>query len=106
MTYAVYKYPLAPLDRTRISLPSRSRILSTGRDPGGAVCVWALVDVSAEPDTEHWEILVFGTGHPIPSEIAVNIGDPSVGSYMCQFVGTVAIPGSPLVWHIFARRVS
>jgi hypothetical protein len=52
----------------------------------GLLCLWAEVDTEAE--TEDVELLVRGTGHPVPDD--------------AEFLGTAM--DSPFVWHLFSER--
>lgn len=79
----IWKYPLKLKDRQAISMPFGACIVSAGRDPIGALCIWALVDHNeAKRDVE---IMIVGTGNKLP-----HVGD---------FIGTVTMDG--FVWHVF-----
>lgn len=99
MTHTIYKYPVS-FDAARLVLPAHSRILSIGRDPAGVPSLWALVQPES-PATELWDVRVFGTGRPVPDDVARldNSDRP------WRHLGTLAETGDPFVWHVFARRV-
>jgi len=79
----IWKYPLRLIDRQNLSMPVGASIVSAGRDPIGAMCIWALVDHGA--DKRDVEIMIVGTGNALP-----HVGD---------FIGTVTMDG--FVWHVF-----
>lgn len=79
----IWKFPLAPIDQQKISMPGEFSILHVGKDPGGFLCLWAAVKKNAP--VRDVEIIIAGTGQPLPH----------VGS----FLGTVLM--GAFVWHIF-----
>jgi hypothetical protein len=93
MNRRIYRYRLDITDAPKVELPHRAQILSVGpsRDGSDQLDLWALVD----PDNELrvMEFRIVGTGNPMPDDYGT-------------FIGTVAIHGGALVWHVFtaARR--
>ena len=57
--------------------------------PGGAQCLWALVDPEAKREPRTIEI--FGTGDPMPD------------FYERKYIGTYQLAGGSLVFHVFER---
>lgn len=60
----VWKFGIELLDRQQIIIPANFSVLSVGLDPAGDLCMWAAVDKDAE--TRTLEIIVVGTGEPMP----------------------------------------
>lgn len=79
----IWKFEIKLLDRQTVKLPSEFSILSAGMDPDGILCIWAAVN--PESLARKIEIIVVGTGHPLP-----HVGD---------FIATVK--DGPYMWHIF-----
>lgn len=92
MGLTIWKYPLTggsfvdfkEADE-EIEMPCAKRILHIGRDPGGQMCIWAMVD--PEAPRNKYRVSVRGTGHDA-SDVAHH-----------QFIGTVF--DGPYVWHVF-----
>lgn len=84
--FAVWKFPLPLDDECPIEMPLGAKVLHVDTQ-AGAVCLWALVDVSAPKETRHF--CIRGTGHPIGDE-----GDNYHGSTQ----------QGPFVWHVFERK--
>lgn len=82
---AIYKYPLEIRNCSEIEMPQDAVILSA-QVQGSTICIWALVDPEAAPQSRVFS--VYGTGHPIET--------PGL------FLSTVQI-GS-LVFHIFEKE--
>lgn len=81
----VYKYPFAIQDAPQaIETPGDGTLMHVGLDPGGAPCVWLLVDPEAPPTTTY--IVILGTGHA-----AMDHWQP-IGSFN----------QGPFMWHVFA----
>jgi hypothetical protein len=104
MNMRIYMYPLEVTDRQTVRMQDRARIL-TVQEQDGVLCLWALVD----PDAPllRREILIVGTGHPVPDEVAQCYEDEftrhpqgSGGLY----IGTVQQADGALVWHVFTGR--
>jgi len=86
-TRRVWKFTVTVDDSvTTHSIPSGARIVhvSIGSSPN-RVAFWAEVDTLVNP--VHRTFKVFGTGHPIPQGWV--------------YVGTIPVPGYPLVWHLY-----
>ena len=83
----IYKYPIVITDSQTLTLPSRSVVTHVGLDPQGTPCIWAKVDTDSPP--ELFEIIVAGTGHPLPDDIL------HLGSFVHL---------ERLVWHVFQKR--
>ena len=84
----VYKYPIKIDDGVLLDMPAGAEVVHVGLQ-NDVVCLWAIVDPSAEPEPRMF--FVVGTGHPIPGEAG-------------RHVGTVPTHGGKYVWHVFARR--
>jgi len=72
-----------------LAIPGLIRLLHVGEDPGGAVCVWAIVDTVRE-DVTSYKIKVRGTGH--------DCGDVAFSQHLGSLLR------GPYVWHIFASE--
>lgn len=87
----VYKYAVAPsLETIDLDIPGGGPIISAGIDPGGNVCVWAMVDTD-EPE-EKVRILCVGTGWPLDAIM----NEEANG---LNFIGTVK--EGIYMWHLF-----
>ena len=79
------------------STPIKEKIikwLSTGYDPSGDICVWAIVDPEAEIDERvEYDILQIGTGWDFNQNELDNM----------EFIGTVK--EGPYIWHIFINQL-
>jgi hypothetical protein len=84
MARAIWKFRLEPR-RVTHTMPCGATLLHCAVQQG-APHVWALVDPEA-PVTGR-DLLVYGTGHPLPP-------DPGV------YLGTFHLPADPLVFHVF-----
>lgn len=86
----VWKFSLLVVDRQTIWMPTDAQILTvqTQRDE---LQLWALCD-EREPGTEAHEIVICGTGNPVPA---------APGEYL----GTFQTDGA-LVWHVFDTTAS
>lgn len=82
---SIYKYPFALANRVSIELPKGAKILSF-QSQGEQLCIWALVDASAEDEKRNFRI--FGTG---------TIFD--ISHY--EYIGTAQQMDGALVWHLF-----
>ncbi len=83
----IYKYPLEITDIQSIKLPEGYEILSV-QFQWDQLCLWALVNPSANPILTTIEII--GTGHLMSQAHR-------------QFLGTAQQFGGQLVWHVFQR---
>lgn len=82
----IWKFPLRLAEKQTVSMPADAVLLHLGFDGNVArpvMCMWAAVDADA-PKVDV-EIIIVGTGHPLP--------------HVGTFLGTV-IDGS-FVWHLF-----
>lgn len=85
----IYRYQVPVADRLTVQMPAGATVLSVRPSRGrldDQLDVWAVVDTSA-PD-EARELLVVGTGNPLPDDVGA-------------FVGTVLTHGGVFVWHVF-----
>lgn len=90
--FRIYKYPVDVDSAVQIiELPKNAQIISAGLDPGGEVCLWAVVDDKEARRIEK-TIYCIGTGWPI---------DLIVGNKTdtFNFIGTVK--AGPYMWHYF-----
>ena len=81
----VFKYPLQVVDAQGLWLPIGAEILSVQMQ-GDQLQLWALVDERLT-ETFHTEIVIVGTGHPVPE--------------VKKFLGTFQMLGGSLVFHAF-----
>lgn len=85
----IWKFPLLYTDIQSVSMPLGAQVLSTGLDPQGQLCLWALVDPGAGSN-QYRGVAVIGTGNPAHSAQGM------------RFVGTVV--QAPFVWHVFVTE--
>lgn len=88
MRKTIWKFELETTDNQEIKMPVGAEIL-TVQVQGETLCLWALVDPSAEKETRHFEMI--GTGHPIN----YNTGVSRV------YIGSYQLLGGELVFHVF-----
>lgn len=81
----IFKYYLPNSDNL-IKTHQGAKILSTGLDPIGKLCIWSMVDPNKPITKRH--IRVFGTGWDIEQAEAL------------VFIGTVN-DGKGCMWHVF-----
>jgi hypothetical protein len=86
---AIWKYPLVITDTQSVWMPAGAELL-TAQEQNGMLCLWALVNPTAE--LRQHAIYVVGTGNPTYMDAA-------------DYVGTVQMAGGMLVWHVFAERL-
>jgi hypothetical protein len=86
----IWKFVLDATERQTVTLPAGARVL-TVQAQGDTTCLWA--EVNREKITEGRSVLVVGTGHGLPSDIA-----------HFDYVGTAQIHGGSLVFHCGVRR--
>lgn len=86
--HSIWKFPLTVTDYQTLTMPEGAEILSV-QDQDGALCLWALVDPQA-PMVERL-IEVFGTGHPIPTNMGIS------RNYLAS------VQQGRFVWHVFER---
>ncbi len=86
----IWKHELEKTDRQTIRIPRGAKLLSAREQNGDAVCVWFECDPNVE--VEGRDILIFGTGNPIPK------------FQMCpdpRYLGTAVLMGGRLVLHVY-----
>jgi hypothetical protein len=83
----IYKYELQVADAQTVRLPAGSIMLSV-QDQGGALCLWALCDITREDALRY--VYIVGTGNP------------ANGVEHATYVGTAQQMDGRLVWHVFA----
>lgn len=81
----IYKYPLNVTDYQEIEMPEDSTILCVDTQHE-TPCIWAIVDT--EKGMTKRKIYVYGTGHPMNSDIFA-------------YIGTFMINGGAFVFHVF-----
>jgi hypothetical protein len=83
----IWKYQLVLEDFQEIEMPKASRIISTGIDPMGDLCIWAEVFTDfSEENKESKTIAIVGTGNPMPIDPVLYIGTVPMGQF---------------VWHVY-----
>ena len=87
MEQTIWKYKLSP-NGQNISMPIGAKIL-TVQTQDETPCLWALVDPKAETEIRFIEI--FGTGHPILSDMGTSR----------NYISTFQLLGGKLVFHAF-----
>ena len=80
---SIWKYVLQP--ECTIEMPGGAQVLAV-REQGQDICLWALVDPSAEKVERRF--VGFGTGHDVPDQ-------------SMAFLGTAHLAGGALVFHVF-----
>jgi len=88
----IYKYALKATDVQTIELPLGSQLLSA-KEQRNDIMLYALVETD-EDGREEYNILAYGTGH----DITTNLSDYS-------FLDTVLLQNDGLVFHFFYKRV-
>jgi len=89
----VWKYPLRITDDQELRLPKGARVL-TIQAQHDVPCLWALVD-SQETETELWQLVMLGTGHQAPPDLA-----------WFQYAASYQVQQGRLIFHVFLRRAS
>ncbi len=87
MGHSIWKYSLKLTDCQVIEMPKGARLLSVA-EQHGILCLWALVDTTA--DKTDRSIVLIGTGHFAPAP-----NDPFT------YVGSTLSDGGNFVWHVF-----
>ena len=82
----IHKYPLEIVDEQQILLPRGYEILNV-IEQNGIPVIYAKVDTQETKTKDVW-IRIFGTGHPIDSDLY-------------NYLGTISTKGGDLIWHIF-----
>jgi len=88
-TEAIWKFPLNVTDMNRVVMPMDSEILSI-QTQDDIPCIWALVNPKKDKTVRAFEI--FGTGHPITTDIGTDR----------KYLATFQISNG-LVFHVFER---
>jgi hypothetical protein len=86
MTKEIWKWALGPVNELEVA--KNTEFLHADVQ-NGTVCIWGFVDTE-EKQKEVRKLLVIGTGHPIPDDVADGLKHIST---------TLGMP--PLVWHVF-----
>ena len=81
----IWKYVLQP--ECKLEIPKGAELLSV-HEQGEDICLWVLVDPTAEKEVRRFR--GFGTGHDIPD-------------MTLKFVGTAHLHGGGLVFHVFEQ---
>lgn len=87
---AIHKQLLNVDDFQRITVPKGATFLTAQTVKHDMIAVWYLCDPSLK-EFEERELVVFGTGHPVPE------GELS-------YIGTVQIRDGNLVFHVFENK--
>ena len=85
----IWKFPLQITDYQIVIAPVGAQLLSV-QAQNGVPCIWALVDPSHT--NRPYNIYCFGTGHPVPPEMAL------------VFIDTVQLYDGSLVFHFFYEQ--
>lgn len=90
MHKSIWKYPVRVTDRLIVEMPKGAEILcvQVQRDEP---CLWALVTPDTTTEKRFFEM--FGTGHPVPSDMGI----------ARQYIGTFQLHGGSLLFHVFER---
>ena len=86
----IFKYYISP-GQIFIDAYEDTKIISTGVDPQGDLCIWVIVNPENPP--KKIEILCIGTGWDLP--------EFTDKTYYLQFIGTVK--HNIYMWHIFEK---
>lgn len=81
----VWKFPLEVTDRQTIPMPEGAVIRHVAQDWMDDISAWVEVESDSSMPTVDVNIVITGTGHPIPED--------------GEFVGTVL--AAPFVWHVW-----
>lgn len=101
MPQSIWKYPLEVIiDKQTVFMPAGAQILSV-ENQHGRLCIWAIVDTSA--DLEDREIIVMGTGGPVPLGELDHIGTAIMGSLVWH-VAEMLIPSEVVVEVMTGRQ--
>jgi len=82
----IWKFPLRAVAHQVVTLPGGGRPIHVGVQDE-TLCMWATVDTDA-PELSI-DVLICGTGSPVPEDAPPYIGTVHVSTY---------------VWHVFAER--
>lgn len=86
----IYKYPLKVTDWQFVTMPENAKILCVQMQYGEP-CLWAMVDPDAVPKMR--KIHIFGTGHPISSDLNLT------------HIDTFQMHEGALVFHVFEAAI-
>ena len=91
----VLKFPFdLRVEKPEVMMPKGAQLLLVGSQGNPTeLCLWAEVEVADGPslkgvELERWELLVVGTGHPMPYKYLKHLGSVIAG---------------PFVWHVYRR---
>lgn len=82
---SIWKYQLTIAREQTIRPPKGAKIIHTGLDPTGELCLWAEVDTHEE-GSEPLLIRIYGTGHMLYEVGQRHLGSVVIGDY---------------VWHVY-----
>lgn len=88
----IWKYPLQCFRNQEISMPGDYATILCVHEQDGSPTIWAVVDPSSPMQTRY-KVHVIGTGSPFEQ---FNAPTEYVGTAFC----------GPLVWHVFAEKLS
>lgn len=88
----IYKYELNIVERQDLFLPEGAKIISA-QNQRDKVCIWAMVDVAAKPESR--AIAIGGTGALLPR---INPDQSLI------HIDTVQLRG--MVWHVFEIKTN
>lgn len=83
----IYKHTLEVTDSQVVRMSKGARLLHVA-EQRGELCLWTLVDITAEDVSRY--IYIVGTGNP--ANVALTT----------DYVGTAQMMNGALVWHVFA----
>ena len=83
---AIWKYPVPFSHKAQVLMPADSVVLNV-HEQGENIYLWVLVDDQL-PETVVRTFAIYGTGHKLPTG-------------KMEYLGTVHVERSQLVWHVF-----
>ena len=84
----IWRYQFDITDTVEIKMPAGAEIISVQtKGARSTPCMWAIVEPRANKETRTFK--VFGTGHPIPDDLAL------------KFLDTFQVEHLVLVFHVF-----
>ena len=90
----IYKYPLVITDRQEIKVPKDAKFIHVDMQSknGGVpeMNLWCEVETENRPSPR--TIYIFGTGHPMPSDVKL------------EYINSVQMMNGSLVWHIYEEQ--
>lgn len=93
--YRIYKYPVKITDTQSVEIAGLVKVLSTGLDPSGQLCIWAIVNLNALGNKTYARVVIIGTGNPTNPTMFDGDEDRAIN----RFLGTVTM--GIFVWHVF-----